>query len=372
MKKRIITIFKILAKQMGLLRLQRNEYAMVRKIRLTQKIKISNANINCWQLGCGVMGKQIISAIHQIPNARVLGVFDINHSNSLYVKENFYNEVQIFSDLDTFFKNANSEDILVIATPANSHVEFLNIALDKGFRKIFIEKPIGTCLNDVIEINKKVNLFNAIVNVDHIRRWMPIIHSIRDIIQSGKLGLPVSFYYLFGRAGLAMIGTHIFDIIPFFFESPIKKVKANIEKIERINWRGSHFKDYSGRAELVLDNGIYGTVDLSDNLLLQQDTLLIFFENGRIEIDQRNELIRITGGSGKVWEESYPWKSSFDVAIMNSIIDLSIGKDPICSVMDGLNALEICIACYESDRNNQSWVNLPLDSEIVKEKFPFA
>jgi predicted dehydrogenase len=372
MKKRIITIFKILAKQIGILRIQRDEYALLKKIRLTQKIKLSKTNINCWQLGCGVMGKQIISAIHQIPNAKVLGVFDINQSNALYIKQNFNNEVQIFSDLDNFFKNANSDDILVIATPANSHIEFLNIALDKGFRKIFIEKPIGTCLTEVLEINKKVNLLNAIVYVDHTRRWMPIIHSVRKIIQSGRLGLPVSFYYLFGRAGLAMIGTHIFDIIPFFFNSPIVKVKAKIDKIERTNWRGSHFKDYPGRAELMLNNGIFGTVDLSDNLLLQQDTLMIFFENGRIEIDQRNELIRIIGGSGKVWEESYPWKSTIEIALMKSLTDLSKGKEPICSVMDGLNALEICIACYESERNNRNWVDLPLESEIVKEKFPFA
>ncbi len=135
---------------------------------------------------------------------------------------------------------------------------------------------------------------------------------------------------------------------------------------------GMNFKDQSGYAEATLVNGIRVYADLSDALEIQQDSFVVYGTKGRLEVDQRMQVIRLVGGAGRIWEESYQWFESFENGLALSLLELVSGKTPRCSLLDAYKALEAVIAIHESKNQNEDWINLPLDGSIISKKFPFA
>lgn len=213
---------------------------------------------------------------------------------------------------------------------------------------------------------------NAIVYIDHIRRWAAPLEGLKRLINSNVIGEVKRMHYNFGRSGFAMIGTHLFDLSRWLFESEIEKVRGELDTTIRPSWRGEQYVDQSGKCEYYLKNGIHITLDLSDDLPLQQDNFTIYGSLGRIDVDQRVGNIRLFGNSGQMLDDNFPWKASFENSLCNALFELEKGEKPRCSAEDGLIALEATLAVHDSSRNNGVWKSLPLDGSIVEENFPFA
>ena len=122
---------------------------------------------------------------------------------------------KIYTDYKKMLKNEDL-DILSICTWNKTHLPILKFAVENGVKAIYCEKPISTNIKEADEMIKLCKDHNVFLLVNHWRRFDGFHPRIKKFIDEGKLGevQQASFYY---TAGIANSGSHLFDLIRYFF-----------------------------------------------------------------------------------------------------------------------------------------------------------
>ncbi|MDL1894814.1 Gfo/Idh/MocA family oxidoreductase [Anaerolineae bacterium CFX7] len=366
-------ISRSILQNLGLAKTTSEEALAFRRMRLATQVALTSSQAKVGIVGCGTMGRDIARAVNMLDGWVVAAVHDRIPDASRKMREEISPTAKIYATLDDLLTHACEYDVLAIATTAPGHIPIVFAALDAGVRTILLEKPVATCLADVDELISVAGEPSITrIAVDHTRRWLPMGQGIKRLVSSGVIGKPCVAHFTFGRAGLAMIGTHYFDFARWIFDADFARLRSELDEIVRPSWRGSEFVDLSGRCEAYLSNGIRFTLDLSDSLRLQQAVYLIIGEHGRLEIDERLGRIRMVGAGGRIWEDQYLWQGALKLGVATALYELHAGKSPRCTLADGRASLEAVIACHLSAREGGRWVELPLEGKILEERFPFA
>lgn len=368
---KIRQIIKLILVRLKVLVREQSEYFRFKQLKFIESVKLDQVKVKAHIIGCGSMGRHIAQVITSVEGWEIVSVFDKDSEMVSRIANQLNKQFEVIS-IESFLKGIGNDDLLIIATTANSHFEITEAALKLGIKKIFLEKPVCVSINDANTLIKLQKERSALVYVDHLRRWTPTAESINRLIQSGSIGKMVSIHYVFGRAGFAMIGSHIFDYFRMITKSEIKNVRGSLDKVNRPSWRGLEFVDPSGTCEARMKSGVRVTIDLSDDLESQQDFFIVFCERGRLEVDQKNGRIKLIGLSGFEWQAVYPWSEMLKHGIAVALFELAKGIPPKCSLVDGKAALEAVIAIHESDKRQGSWIELPLKGDITNKKFQFA
>ncbi len=173
------------------------------------------------------------SAYAEIPQCQVVAVSDIVLANAeRFVKTwgDIWNDIHIYDDHKKMLANEKL-DIVSIATPDDKHADVLIDSANASVRGIFCEKPLATSLSDADRMIKAIEENKVVVNVDHTRRWNPIFHEAKKIIQQGNIGELKTIIATLGgqRAMLFRNCTHIIDMICFMADANPSWVFAELE-----------------------------------------------------------------------------------------------------------------------------------------------
>jgi UDP-2-acetamido-3-amino-2,3-dideoxy-glucuronate N-acetyltransferase len=134
-------------------------------------------------VGVGYWGKNLVRNFHQLGALRAL--CDA-HPSAEHTCRSQYENVRFFSDFKSVLSDT-SIDAVALATPAITHYELANAALQAG-KDVFVEKPLAI---DVRHGERLVELAAAngrILMVGHILRYHPAILKLQELIQRGALG----------------------------------------------------------------------------------------------------------------------------------------------------------------------------------------
>ncbi len=82
---------------------------------------------------------------------------------------------------------ASDVDLVVIATPNDSHAELTLRALDAG-KSVVVDKPMATSLADAERMVERAAQLNLKLSVFHNRRWDDDFMTLRRLFAAGKLG----------------------------------------------------------------------------------------------------------------------------------------------------------------------------------------
>lgn len=93
-------------------------------------------------------------------------------------------------------------DAVVIATPAQGHVELAIAAFEAG-KHVLIEKPLATSLADARRVAAAAARAGTVGMVGHLMVYHPAVRRIRELLDSGSLGRP--FYLHAMRVNLGRI-----------------------------------------------------------------------------------------------------------------------------------------------------------------------
>ncbi|MCA9011643.1 MAG: Gfo/Idh/MocA family oxidoreductase [Planctomycetaceae bacterium] len=321
-------------------------------------------------IGCGRQGSSIASVIASIPKFELAAVLDKNQASAEIVARK-HKAASVFGNAQDFWPVARDCDALIIATTATSHFPLTTEALEAGVRSIVLEKPVTNCISQARGLIELAQQKNARIVVNHTRRYLPSFAGLKRLLASNVIGRPRAIQFITGRAGLAMIGTHLFDIAFYLFDSRLRSISATLDDEVDPTDRGAGFHDPCGYCHGELENGIRLTMDLSADLISRQLFFVIVGEHGRIEVDERLGYIRILGQSGKIAEMEYMFPTALRLGIANVLSGL-VQKEPIqCTLQDGLNALEAVIACHHAHQTAQQ-CRLPVPEKISEQVFDFA
>lgn len=105
-------------------------------------------------------------------------------------------------------------DILSICSPDQVHFEHAALALERGVKRIWLEKPPAATAAQARELVDLAQRAQATVAVNFFRRYHPCFEKMRDLLKREGLG-PVRSVRLQYSRGLLANGSHQLDLVGF-------------------------------------------------------------------------------------------------------------------------------------------------------------
>lgn len=255
--------------------------------------------------GAGLMGKRHIASIANCKNVELLAIVDPSESS----EETAINEgVKWYQSLSDLFA-LEKPDGIILATPNRVHVENA-LECIAARCPVLVEKPLATTADEAQKLVEAARHANVALLVGHHRRYNPIIHNARQLIDAGKLG----------RLRAVHVNCWMYKPDKYFDEAPWRKspgagpISVNlVHDIDTIRYlcgdvvsvqaqtvssvRGYDNEDVAA-AILRFKNGVLATVSVSDMIVSPWSWELTAHENSAYPpTSQSSYLIGGTHGS---------------------------------------------------------------------------
>jgi predicted dehydrogenase len=175
--------------------------------------------------GAGHLGKIHIKCILESEKLDLVGFYDPDESNAQKVELEF--GIKSYSSAKELIDNC---DIVDIVTPTVSHFDCASKAL-KGFKHVFIEKPLTTTLSEARKLIDLAKEANVKVQVGHVERFNPAFLAAMPFLNN-PMFVEAHRLALFNPRGTDVpvildLMIHDIDIILSVIRSPIKKINAS-------------------------------------------------------------------------------------------------------------------------------------------------
>ncbi|MCL2827293.1 MAG: Gfo/Idh/MocA family oxidoreductase [Oscillospiraceae bacterium] len=215
-------------------------------------------------LGLGFWGSRWLKLIMESPRCELAGM--VGRSEEIAELSATYSIDKAIAFTDFCVGIANTEaDIAIVVLPGNLHIEADHLALRKGMH-VITEKPLAMNMEEAERLLqvKSQNHPEQKMMASQNYRWRPHNLTIKQAIESGKIGKVESILYEFrqqedlqGFRGsldnplLEDMSIHHFDLIRFFTGSDCAHVTA-------LSWRPT-WSLFSGKSNteaiIVMENG---------------------------------------------------------------------------------------------------------------------
>ena len=145
--------------------------------------------ISCVILGYGDRSSRYADYAKQVPEElEVVGVIDINELKRCQCESTFgLNDNQVFENLEEFLNADVTCDVVINGTMDQMHYETTMPLLENGYN-VLLEKPVTANPEELLAIEKKAKEKGCKVVVCHVLRYTPFYSSIKNVIDSGKIG----------------------------------------------------------------------------------------------------------------------------------------------------------------------------------------
>lgn len=362
-----------------------------------------NSVYNIAILGCGKVAHLHASAIQNLPNARLAGVWSRTQQTANGFACQY--KVPAYTDVAELIKKEKI-NLAVVCTPHPFHLEPAQQAALQG-ANILVEKPLASTLEDADKIISTCKKAGVKLGVVSQRRWYEPVLRVKKAIEAGKIGKPVlgtvnmlgwrdKSYYdadkwrgnwkTEGGGVLVNQAPHQLDILLWFM--------GEVEEVYGI-WRNLNhpyievedtalavikFRN-GGIGNVIVSNsqkpGIYGKVHVhgengaSAGVQTDGGAMFIAGMKGILE-PPVNDLWTIPGEEELVekWKmEDVRHFSSIDPMthymerqIEDFLFALDENRDPLVTGEDGRRTVELFTAIYRSTRDNLP-IKLPLYPE---------
>lgn len=142
-----------------------------------------NDNLNWAVIGTGVMANEMVQAFQKM-GRNLYAVGNRTYEKAVAFAEK-YNIKIVYKQIDEVFEDSNV-DIIYIATPHNTHYQFMKKALENG-KHLLIEKSITLNSRELDEMIALANRQNLIL-AEAMTIWhMPLYKKLWNIVKNGEL-----------------------------------------------------------------------------------------------------------------------------------------------------------------------------------------
>ena len=158
----------------------------------------------------------VLTHAHALANAkrlRLVGISDINKKTG--TKEAKKWRTNFYLDTERMLLETHS-DVIVIATPDETHAEMLLLALAHKPRLVICEKPVVSNEKEMKSLIKKLERNQIPVLVNFSRRFDPVVVHLRKELITGKYGKILSANAVYTK-GILHNGSHALDLARYLF-----------------------------------------------------------------------------------------------------------------------------------------------------------
>ncbi|MFC0472545.1 Gfo/Idh/MocA family protein [Halalkalibacter kiskunsagensis] len=300
-------------------------------------------------------------ALTELEGVELVGIADEDRERGQKAATQFnakhYVDFEVLLDQDI--------DAVIITSENSNHHGHVVAAARKG-KHILCEKPLSATVDDAKEMIAVCKQHNVILQTAFPVRFNTPIIKAKEIIESGELGNimaikgtnrgtnPGGWFVDKSKSGGGAVidhTVHVVDIIRWYMGSDVKEVYAEI---------GNLISDYDiddcGILTMEFDNNVFATLDCSwsrtGNYPTWGDvTLEIVGTQGTLSVDAFAQKTDVYSNDGAQWDY---WGDNMDSALVADFISsVRQGKSPSITGEDGLKALEVAVAAYESSKQKE-------------------
>jgi predicted dehydrogenase len=302
--------------------------------------------------------------IQKLDDAVLSAIYDDNGKRGLKAAELYH--CKYFSDLDEFLQT--DIDAVIICSENSRHREMTEKAA-MAKKHILCEKPIATNLKDAWEMIHICENQGVILQIAFPVRFSEPIFRLKKMIDYGDLGEILAIrttnrgqnpggWFIdekYSGGGAVIDHTvHMADIMRWYLGKEVSEVYAHVD---------TYFHDGdiddAGLLTLTFENGVIATHDASwsrcRNFPMWGDvTIEVMGTKGVLAVDAFKEHFCLYSNSDQSLEYKFYGKDMDEGLINDFISCVKEGKEPSITGFDGLKALEIALAAYESAKKKQS------------------
>lgn len=274
-------------------------------------------------------------------------------------------------------------ELLIIATTAPVHAELTCLAAESGVKAILCEKPMATSLADARRMIDVCKASGVRLSINHQMRFMDQYILPKQMLDSEQFGGVTSVHVTAGNFGLAMNGSHYFEMFRYIAGEPASEVQAWFSPEKVPNPRGPQFEDRAGSVRLVTASGLRFMLDASAD---QGHGVRVMYgaRHGQIFVDElggrMNWTVRQaehrdmpTTRYGMPWEEGACDIPPADALVPSlRVLEALLSGNDYPTGEDGLGAIRALVAAHVSAEEGHRVVRL--DDEKLPETlvYPWA
>jgi predicted dehydrogenase len=271
---------------------------------------------------------------------------------------------------------------VVVATTAPSHFEYSRCAVKSGAELVLCEKPLGVSIAECDRMVELCGAHGVRLAVNHQMRFMDQYTIPKQIVEAPPFGGLASVTVVAGNFGMAMNGTHYFEMFRYMTgEAPVE-VSAWFSQNKVPNPRGPEFEDRAGVVRAITATGRRFYMDASDDQghgmqvtyagkygVLWVDELA---GEARLVVRKAEHRALPTTRYGMPWDESRLTIAPADAikpseAVLNALLE---GKG-YPTGEDGRLAVSVLVAAHVSDE--RAGARVSVDDALPRDRvFPWA
>jgi len=305
-------------------------------------------------------GFSYANALNEIENASLVGIADESRERGQKAAERF--QTKYFQAYEELLQQ-DIDAVVITSENAKHHKHVLAAAQAK--KHILCEKPLSTSVEDAWEMIEACKKNNVKLQTAFPVRYNPSIARAKKALDEGQIGRilaikgtnrgwnPGGWFIdktLSGGGAVIDHTVHLLDIMRWFMGVEVQEVYA--EQGELFSNCGI---DDAGIVTLEFTNGVFATIDCSWSRNKSYPkggdiTLEVVGTDGIISIDTNEQHIQIF--SEKMGAVKSFWGDSMDYGLVKDFINNIVeDKQPSISGYDGLKAVEVALAAYQSSKN---------------------
>ncbi|WP_243355013.1 Gfo/Idh/MocA family protein [Bacillus litorisediminis] len=304
------------------------------------------------------------SALSQLPNVELAGIFDEDvkrgEEAAAAFKTSHYRDQQIFLEIDM--------DAVIVCSENARHKEMV-IEAARAKKHILCEKPIATSIQDAEEMIKTCQDNGVILQIAFPVRFSNPIQQLKQLVDSGELGEIVAFRTtnrgqnpggwfidprLSGGGAVLDHTVHMVDIMRWLLGKEVKSVHALVDSF----FHNVDIDD-AGILTLEFENGVIASHDASWSRFAEYPTwgdvtIEVIGTKQTVRVDAFKEHLRkFSSGSKSLTHVFYG--NDMDMGLIRDFVEcVEQKRQPSITGKDGLKALEVALAAYQSSESKQT------------------
>ncbi|WP_202935180.1 Gfo/Idh/MocA family protein [Halorussus amylolyticus] len=297
-------------------------------------------------IGVGNMGRHHARVYSELPNANLVGVYDVDDDAARDVAEDHGTLAMGLDELLT------AADVASVAVPTPFHAEIADQCIDHGV-DVLIEKPFVEDAETGRELLDRADEAGVTVQVGHVERFNPAVRALSDIVadldiiavDAQRLGPPPEGRQLDQSAVLDLMIHDIDVVLAILDETP-----------DAVNAHGVRGNQYA-TANLGFGDGTVASLTASRVTQERVRTLAITAEDCRVNVDYIDRSVEIhrhslpeyieDNGDVRYRHESIVERPTVETGEplkneLSAFVSAAVeGTEPVVSGEDGLRVLEV-------------------------------
>ena len=297
-------------------------------------------------VGVGFWGRNHVRVLSELPEVEIKAICDVDRQKVEAIAEKY--GLKAYVDSKEMYKKEKLDavNLCVWSTKLSQEAQ---IALKAG-KHILVEKPMARSSKEakmIIDLAKAKNLH---LTVGFIERFNPAVKHLKETIEEGKIGSPVSatvkrvskWPQRIGDVGVVKdTAIHDIDLMRYIFnEDPIAVyAKAG-------NLRHESFEDYA-QIMLTFANGKSAFLEANWLTPYKIRKLTVTGSEAIMSLDFITQEMTIET-LGQTLTPRYEYEEPLKLELIHFIESIQNGKDPMVTGLDGYKALKIAEAALKS------------------------